>query len=620
MDYVALYRKWRPVTFDEVVEQDSVVTILKNTVKSRRIAHAYLFCGTRGTGKTTMAKIFARAINCQSPEDGNPCNKCEICKAIMSDQLLDISEIDAASNNGVENIRQIIENSAYASSRTEYKVFIIDEVHMLSTGAFNALLKTLEEPPANVVFVLATTEPHKLPITILSRCQRYDFKRISRDGIAGRLEEICQSIGIGYEEGAIKYIAQKADGALRDGISLLDQTIAAVKDNITLKDARSAAGALDRECVEKFAEAVLLSNSAELLKLTDDIFVQGRDPSNFITEVIEIFRNILVVLNVRNPGTLICETGEELETIKKLSGLTNVKEAIFIIRELAILDNTLKWAVQRKILFEAGVLAIADRNWSAENGDVNSRLKYLEERVADLTANGLKVASVMSPTGNASASFSVSETAKNSEKSTDTKNDLPDDRKEYDIKTETKDDVKKNLKCVDDLDWNDFIAALSDKKKGGIAGNIKVNSKGYMLPGSNLYIVFNSAAMKNLLIKQNCVSLLEECASSAFGKKVNVNIVDKNDFAELDITVFEQKKNTSDADDDASADKKMTDEEFGASIDILKQMSAESGFEIGGLDDVAVMGNETFEGSDISGQYEDGSMYSGELGDENDAW
>jgi len=619
MDYVALYRKWRPVTFDEVVEQDSVVTILKNTVKSRRIAHAYLFCGTRGTGKTTMAKIFARAINCQSPEDGNPCNKCEICKAIMSDQLLDISEIDAASNNGVENIRQIIENSAYASSRTEYKVFIIDEVHMLSTGAFNALLKTLEEPPANVVFILATTEPHKLPITILSRCQRYDFKRISRDGIAGRLEEICQSIGIGYEEGAIKYIAQKADGALRDGISLLDQTIAAVKDKISLKDARSAAGALDRDCVEKFAEALLLSNSAELLKLTDDIFVQGRDPSNFITEVIEIFRNILVVLNVRNPGTLICETGEELETIKKLSELTNVKEAIFIIRELAILDNTLKWAVQRKILFEAGVLAIADRNWSAENGDVNSRLKYLEERVADLTANGLKVAAVMAPAGNASVPYTPAESAQNETKKSDEKSALPDDRREYDIKAEKKDDVRKNLKCVDDLDWNDFIAALSDKKKGGIAGNIKVNSKGYMLPGSNLYIVFNSAAMKNLLIKQNCISILEECASSAFGKKVNVNIVDKNDFAELDITVFEEKR-TADNEGNDSAAEKMTDEEFNASVNLLKQLSADNGFEIGGFGDTLSANGESYDENDADKEYANDSMYSEEFGDGNDAW
>lgn len=618
MDYVALYRKWRPVTFDEVVEQDSVVTILKNTVKSRRIAHAYLFCGTRGTGKTTMAKIFARAINCQSPEDGNPCNKCEICKAIMSDQLLDISEIDAASNNGVDNIRQIIENSAYASSRTEYKVFIIDEVHMLSTGAFNALLKTLEEPPANVVFILATTEPHKLPITILSRCQRYDFKRISRDGIAGRLEEICQSIGIDYEDSAIKYIAQKADGALRDGISLLDQTLAAVKGKITLKDARSAAGALDRECIEKFAEAILLSDSAEILKLTDDIFVQGRDPSNFITEVIEIFRNILVVLNVRNPGTLICETGEELETIKKLSELTNVKEAIFIIRELALLDNTLKWAVQRKILFEAGVLAICDRNWSAENGDVNSRLKYLEERVADLTANGLKVAAIMSPTDNGSAIAGANTVQKKNESVSSDYDTLPDDRKVYDIKTESKDDVRNNLKCVDELDWKDFIAAISDKKKGGIAGNIKVNSKGYMLPGSNLYIVFNSAAMKNLLIKQNCYALLEECASAAFGKKVIVNIVDKNDFAELDITLFKEEKKVSDDDEADNGSKEMSDEDFSKSIDILKQMSSDSGFEISGLDKIIPASGDSFGNNEDSA--ENNSMYSDGYGDNNDEW
>ena len=298
MAYIALYRKWRPQTFDEVVEQDSVVSILKNTVMTRRIAHAYLFCGTRGTGKTTLAKIFAKAINCKNPQDGNPCNTCEICRGINSGSILDVSEIDAASNNGVDNIRSIIDESVYSAAQAEYRVDIIDEVHMLSTGAFNALLKTLEEPPRNVVFILCTTEPHKLPVTILSRCQRYDFKRISRDGIVSRLEEICQSLDTEYEIPALQFIAQKADGALRDAISLLDQTIASCDGKITIGAARSASGSLDRASVEDFTEKLLQSDGVTLLQYTDKIFADGRDPSNFIGEIMGILRDIMVTLTV----------------------------------------------------------------------------------------------------------------------------------------------------------------------------------------------------------------------------------------------------------------------------------------------------------------------------------
>ena len=277
MAYMALYRKWRPQRFEDVVEQGAVVRILKNAVMTGRIAHAYLFCGTRGTGKTTLAKIFARAINCEHPQDGNPCNECTICKGILNGQILDVSEIDAASNNGVDNIRAIIDETAYAASVAPYRVYIIDEVHMLSAGAFNALLKTLEEPPANVIFILATTEPHKLPVTILSRCQRYDFKRISQEGIVARLKTICDSSSVAYAPEALAFLAQKADGAMRDAISLLDQTIASCADSITLEGARSATGSLDKDTLESFARALLESNGQQILALTHQLFTDGRD-------------------------------------------------------------------------------------------------------------------------------------------------------------------------------------------------------------------------------------------------------------------------------------------------------------------------------------------------------
>ena len=223
MAYQALYRKWRPSNFDEVRGQDHIVTTLKNQIEMNRIGHAYLFCGTRGTGKTSIAKIFAKAVNCEHPVNGSPCNECAMCRAVNEQRSMNVIEIDAASNNGVDNIREIREEVAYSPSEGKYKVYIIDEVHMLSIGAFNALLKTLEEPPSYVIFILATTEAHKIPITILSRCQRYDFRRISTGTIAGRLRELADAEGIDAEDAALAYVARMADGSMRDALSLLDQ-------------------------------------------------------------------------------------------------------------------------------------------------------------------------------------------------------------------------------------------------------------------------------------------------------------------------------------------------------------------------------------------------------------
>ncbi|HQA57033.1 MAG TPA: DNA polymerase III subunit gamma/tau, partial [Acetivibrio sp.] len=242
MAYLALYRKWRPLVFEDVVEQEHVVKTLRNSINTGRIAHAYLFSGTRGTGKTTMAKIFSRAVNCLNPKDGDPCNECEICKGILNGSLLDVIEIDAASNNGVDNVRELRDEVVYTPSKAKYKVYIIDEVHMLSTGAFNALLKTLEEPPSHVIFILATTEPHKLPATILSRCQRFDFRRISVDSIAKRIEYIAGESGVDIKEDASRLIAKLSDGALRDAISILDQCISLGNKELTYEDVLKVVG------------------------------------------------------------------------------------------------------------------------------------------------------------------------------------------------------------------------------------------------------------------------------------------------------------------------------------------------------------------------------------------
>ena len=391
MSYMALYRKWRPRTFEEVVEQESVVTILKNAVTQNRVAHAYLFSGTRGTGKTTLAKIFARAVNCLHPVDGNPCNECEICRGILNGTILDVSEIDAASNNGVDNIRAIIEDSVYASSVARYRVYIIDEVHMLSSGAFNALLKTLEEPPENVIFILATTEPQKLLPTILSRCQRFEFKRISREGIAGRLRLICTETGIEATDEALAFLADKADGALRDAISLLDQTSASTQGKITLAAAREATGSLDRVFLWDFIAALANSDARRLLELSHTIFSDGRDPSAFIKELMTVLRNMMVVMTVTDPSGLIYEDAEGIAQLKRLAKGRRPGEISLLIQELARLDNNLKWAVSRQIVFEAGVLSIADRKWSPDTASLETRLSEVENRVADLVEHGLAV-------------------------------------------------------------------------------------------------------------------------------------------------------------------------------------------------------------------------------------
>ena len=284
MSYTALYRKFRPSTFDQVKGQDHIVQTLKNQINANRIGHAYLFCGTRGTGKTSVAKIFAKAVNCEHPVDGSPCNECETCRGITNGSAMNVIEIDAASNNGVDNIRQIRDEIQYSPSSGKYTVYIIDEVHMLSIGAFNALLKTLEEPPAYVIFILATTEPHKIPITILSRCQRYDFKRISIDTIAARLSELMEKESIEVEDKAIRYVAKAADGSMRDALSLLDQCIAFyLGQKLTYDNVLDVLGAVDNEIFSRLTRSVIDSDVATSLNILDEIIMQGREPGCSIT-------------------------------------------------------------------------------------------------------------------------------------------------------------------------------------------------------------------------------------------------------------------------------------------------------------------------------------------------
>ena len=318
MSYTALYRKFRPQEFEDVKGQDHIVTTLKNQIKADRIGHAYLFCGTRGTGKTTVAKIFAKAVNCVHPIDGSPCGECAVCKAIADGSSMNVIEIDAASNNGVDNIRQIREEVTYRPTEGKYKVYIIDEVHMLSAGAFNALLKTLEEPPSYVIFILATTEAHKIPITILSRCQRYDFHRISIDTIAGRLMDLMKEEQVEVEERAIRYVAKAGDGSMRDALSLLDQCIAFhLGETLTYENVLEVLGAVDTEIFSRLLRQIINKDITGAIGTLDTLVDEGREMGQMVNDFTWYLRNLLLMQSSDDMEDVLDMSKEHIAALKE---------------------------------------------------------------------------------------------------------------------------------------------------------------------------------------------------------------------------------------------------------------------------------------------------------------
>ena len=358
MSYLALYRKYRPDTFSKMVGQTAVIQALQNQVKYGQVGHAYLFCGTRGTGKTSTAKVFARAVNCLHPVDGNPCNECELCREAESG--FNLVEIDAASNNGVENIRDLREEVQYTPSKGKYKVYIIDEVHMLTQSAFNALLKTLEEPPEHVIFILATTEPHKVLPTILSRCQRYDFKRITTAEIAGHLASVCAQEGIEAEKDALQYIATIADGGMRDALSILDQCHAYyMHDAITLAKVRDVLGAVDTRIFTQMTDALVKEDAGALLQTVDLVFAEGRDVLQFVTAWNGYLRNVLVCRVLKDKGSDLIEADpEQLKRIQQQASQISADQLTYYIEELAKLESKLKSVTQKRVILEVGLIRL----------------------------------------------------------------------------------------------------------------------------------------------------------------------------------------------------------------------------------------------------------------------
>lgn len=382
MGYTALYRKFRPQNFEDVKGQEHIVTTLKNQIKADRIGHAYLFCGTRGTGKTTIAKILAKAVNCEHPVDGSPCNECATCRAINEGTSMNVIEIDAASNNGVDNIREIREEVAYRPTQGNYKVYIIDEVHMLSTGAFNALLKTLEEPPSYVMFILATTEAHKIPITILSRCQRYDFRRITADTISARLMELMDKEGNDVEEKAIRYIAKAADGSMRDALSLLDQCIAFyLGETLTYEKVLENLGAVDTEVFSGLLRKILAQDTAGAIKTLEDIIIQGREMGQFVTDFIWYLRNLLLIATSDNAEEAVDASAETLARMKEESQMADAETLMRYIRIFSELSNQIKYASQKRVLVEIALIKLCQPVMETNLDSLYDRVRVLEEKL-----------------------------------------------------------------------------------------------------------------------------------------------------------------------------------------------------------------------------------------------
>ena len=379
---MALYRKFRPGEFEDVKGQDHISQTLQNQIKANRIGHAYLFCGTRGTGKTSVAKIFAKAVNCIHPVNGSPCGECEMCRSISEGRSMNVIEIDAASNNGVDNIREIREEVAYRPTEGKYKVYIIDEVHMLSIGAFNALLKTLEEPPEYVIFILATTEAHKIPITILSRCQRYDFKRISIDTISGRLLDLMEREQVEVEERAIRYIAKAADGSMRDALSLLDQCIAFyLGQKLTYDHVLEVLGAVDTEVFSRLLREIISRDVVKVLKSVEDLVMQGRELSQLTTDFTWYLRNLLLAKSSDNMEDVLDVSSENLALLKEEAQMIENDTLIRYIRIFSELSNQLKYATQKRVLLEVALIKLCKPAMEANQDTLLERIRAVEEQL-----------------------------------------------------------------------------------------------------------------------------------------------------------------------------------------------------------------------------------------------
>ena len=509
MGYTALYRKFRPLNFSEMVGQEHITRTLKNQIIANRVGHAYLFNGGRGTGKTSAAKILARAINCLNPKDGEPCNECEICKGAISGSLTDIVEMDAASNNSVEDIRSIREEVNFLPTKAKYRVYIIDEVHMLSTGAFNALLKTLEEPPEHVKFILATTEPQKLPATILSRCQRFDFKKISNEDIIKRLEIVCKESNIEITKEALNVIAILSEGAMRDALSILERCIQDGENKIDEDKIKDLVGIPKMVFVHEIVEAIIKYDVDKALITVNQVLDDGKDISNLLWEMIKYIKDVLLY-KATNHIELYNEEGKN--KIKEISEIVEKERLINLVYELSELENEMKFSTQKNIVFQAGMIKLCSNLSSGNNGDLEQRVTKIEKYLKNNHANVQNNVPVNTEIKMTYTTNTAPVTTKNPTKTTNNKQ-VQNRATSYSNKVEEY--------------WPQIVQDLKQNGKIVLYTNL-INTKAKEINDMTVGIEFPNgltAFGRTILEKQENIKELTTLVSMASGKPMNIKYI-----------------------------------------------------------------------------------------------
>ena len=512
----ALYRVYRPKTFEDVVGQEHIVKTLKNQIKNNNIGHAYLFSGTRGTGKTSTAKIFARAVNCLNPINEEPCNECEICIDTLNDNIMDIVEIDAASNNSVDDIRELRESVKYTPSKAKYKVYIIDEVHMLSQGAFNALLKTLEEPPSYVIFILATTEPHKIPATILSRCQRFDFKRVSSKDIADRMSYICEKENIQAEDKALSLIARNSQGALRDALSILDQCMSFGNDKIEYNDVIELLGTVNIDELFQLSQSIIDEDTKKSLQILNEFIIWGKDIRNLINDLIDHFRNLMVCKVSKDLDEIISLPEESIERLKEQSKTININDLIRILNILSETQDSMKSSSNTRILAEVTMMKIAQPMFDESKEALIKRIENLEQIIE---SGNIKVVTVQ----NESEINTVPQRVQVDE---------PQERKEDIVYEEVK---SEDVKLVESS-WKKVIQKIKEDKKLSIAALLREVSS-FNVKDNILYLIFNDnfSFARSRLNSKETIDYIESIIREILNRSFNIQIYLKSEVTSLNL-------------------------------------------------------------------------------------
>lgn len=504
MEYTALYRRFRPKTFSEILGQDHITQTLKNQFIANRVGHAYLFTGCRGCGKTSAAKVLARAVNCLNPKDGEPCNECSICKSALDGSLTDIVEMDAASNNSVDDVRAIRDEVNFLPTIAKYRVYIIDEVHMLSTGAFNALLKTLEEPPSHVKFILATTEPQKLPATILSRCQRFDFKKIAENKIIENIEKICKECEIEYTEAALNLIAELSEGAMRDALSILERCAQDGENNINEEKIKKLVGIPETTYILNTVEKIINFDSEGALQETEKIINEGKDVNNIIWEMIKFTRDLMLLKTTGNISNIYNQ--QDNETMKEMISKTDNERLLKIIYKLSELENDIKWSSQKNIVFQVGILKLCGK----ESMSLEERVEKLEK---DIKTGNFK------PSNNLST-----KTQQNVETRSNTK---PNHEKQPTKSTAQSSKTQSTVKSADF--WNGIILQLKEEGKHSLYANL-MNARGIVIDDMTFGIEFPNGLTpfgKSVIEKPENMEELRRLVSIQCKADMKIKLIDR---------------------------------------------------------------------------------------------